>query len=408
MFHAVQGALSGEVTSGLRHESSVQLTLQQFRTQFGPEFFFDLDVLQLGVRSAWTLEVARGLALRAGIDATASSVKIGLNTPRPPKEGQPGTPASTSPTLSLQKNIGQQEPAAFLELRWEPVPSVLVLPGVRADYSSSISRASIDPRLGARWEARPGTTLKAGVGLFHQPPQPDESAPQLGNPHLKPVAALQTSVGVEQKLGSVFEWELTGFHKRLTELVVRDPAAAYDPALPPYVNEGTGRVYGLEATLKARAGDRFFGWVAYTLQRAFRRDGFGRPERRFDYDQPHLLTVVGNWKISPAWSVGGRFRFVSGNPSTPVTGSVLDASSGTYVPLYGPTNSTRLPAFNQLDLRVDRTWTYQTWKLALYLDVQNAANRGNVEGYSYSYDYRQRSAATGLPILPILGLNAEW
>jgi hypothetical protein len=87
---------------------------------------------------------------------------------------------------------------------------------------------------------------------------------------------------------------------------------------------------------------------------------------------------------------------------------VVDANSGAYVPLYGAVNSERLPPFNQLDLRVDRTWTYQTWKLGLYLDVQNVYNRGNVEGYSYSYDYSQRSPLTGLPILPILGLNAEW
>jgi TonB family protein len=408
MFHAVQAALSGEVAPGLRQESSVQLTMDQFRTQFGPEFFFDLDVLQLGLRSAWTLDLARGLQARAGVDATIAGVKIGLNTPQPPKEGQPGTPASTSQTMSLKRSIGQQEPAAFAELRWEPGAGVTVLPGLRADWYSQISGWSFDPRLGVRWEVTPGTVLKSGVGLFHQPPQSDESAPDVGNPRLKPIAALHTSAGIEQKLGDVFEGELTGFHKQLSDLVVRNPAASYDPALPPYVNDGKGRVFGLEATLKARAGDRFFGWVACTYQRSFRRDGFGKPERRFDYDQPHILTVVGTWNFARAWSAGGRFRYVSGNPRTPVTGSVLDASSGTYVPLYGPTNSTRLPAFNQLDLRVDRTWTYQTWKLALYLDVQNVTNRGNVEGYSYSYDYRQRSPATGLPILPILGLNAEW
>jgi hypothetical protein len=408
MFHAVQASLSGQVLPGLSHQTSLQLSLNQFRTQFGPEFFFDLDVRQVSLRSAWTLDLTRGLQARAGVDANLAGVQIDLNTPQRPKEGEVATPVSTSTTLSLRKSTGQQEPGAFAELRWEPAAGVMVLPGVRSDWYSTISRWSFDPRLGARWEVVPGTTLKAGVGLFHQPPQPDESAPDVGNPHLKPVAALHTSAGVEQKLGDVFEGELTGFHKKLSDLVVRDPLASYDPSLPPYVNDGTGRVYGLEATLKVRAGERFFGWVAYTFQRSFRQDGFGKPERRFDYDQPHLLTLVGTWKFARAWSAGGRLRYVSGNPSTPVTGSVLDASSGTYVPLYGPTNSARLPAFSQLDLRIDRTWTYQTWKLGLYLDVQNVTNRGNVEGYSYRYDYRQKSAATGLPILPILGLNAEW
>jgi hypothetical protein len=118
--------------------------------------------------------------------------------------------------------------------------------------------------------------------------------------------------------------------------------------------------------------------------------------------------MVGTWNFARHWSAGGRLRFVSGNPTTPVTGSVLDASSGAYVPTYGAVNSDRLPAFSQLDVRVDRTWTYPTWKLDLFLDVQNVTNHGNVEGYSYSYDYSQKTPVTGLPILPILGVEAQW
>jgi hypothetical protein len=174
------------------------------------------------------------------------------------------------------------------------------------------------------------------------------------------------------------------------------------------VAEGEGRIYGVEALLRARLSDRLFGWVAYTFQRSYREDGFGRAERRFDFDQPHILTAVGTWQLARAWTVGARFRLVSGNPFTPVTGAALDAGSGTFVPAYGAVNAERLPAFHQLDLRVDRTWTKERWKLALYLDVQNAYNRGNVEGYTYRYDYAERTPLTGLPILPILGLSAEW
>jgi len=57
---------------------------------------------------------------------------------------------------------------------------------------------------------------------------------------------------------------------------------------------------------------------------------------------------------------------------------------------------------------VDKTWTFDRWKLAAYLDVQNVTNHGNQEGWSYSFDYRERQALTGLPILPILGVKGEW
>jgi hypothetical protein len=79
-----------------------------------------------------------------------------------------------------------------------------------------------------------------------------------------------------------------------------------------------------------------------------------------------------------------------------------------YVPVYGETNSQRLATFWALDLRVDKVWTFPGWKLTLYLDCQNVTNRKNQEGWTYSYDYAQRTPTTGLPILPILGLKGEW
>ena len=124
--------------------------------------------------------------------------------------------------------------------------------------------------------------------------------------------------------------------------------------------------------------------------------------------QPHLLTLVGTVRIGRGWSAGLRFRLVSGSPYTPVVGSVYDAESDTFVPLYGPGNSERQALFHQLDLRVDKTFTFRAWKLSAYLDVQNLYNQRNQEGLSYRFDYRESQPLTGLPILPILGVKGEW
>ena len=108
------------------------------------------------------------------------------------------------------------------------------------------------------------------------------------------------------------------------------------------------------------------------------------------------------------WQVGARYRLVSGDLYTPTTNGALDATVGSQlgvavIPAYG----SRLPFFSQLDIRVDKTWTYRTWKLSTYLDIQNVVNTKNVEGVSYNYNYTQVTHVTGLPILPSLGLRAE-
>ena len=63
--------------------------------------------------------------------------------------------------------------------------------------------------------------------------------------------------------------------------------------------------------------------------------------------------------------------------------------------------------FQQLDVRVQKKWKVGPGSLALYLDLQNAYNAQNQEGFSYRFDYREKETVTGLPILPNLGLRGE-
>ena len=88
-------------------------------------------------------------------------------------------------------------------------------------------------------------------------------------------------------------------------------------------------------------------------------------------------------------------------------GSSYNATTGQYVPIFGRINRDRNKAFNRLDVRVEKMWTFDAWKLAVYLDVQNVYNAKNVEGTIYDFEYREKEEITGLPILPILGVRGE-
>jgi hypothetical protein len=408
-FHELQALWSRVLAPGLRQETWVALGLQTFDTQIGPQLFFNLDTRRLDARSTWSWQATRLLEARAGLDVQLVGYDIRLDVPQPPKEGEPpGVPVSSRPRLATAQSGIFNDPAAFLELRVSPTEDLQIVPSVRLDWTRAIQRWSVDPRLAARWRVAPATVVKGAIGVYQQQPQPDESAPQIGNPNLEYERSLSTSAGVEHSFLPGVDLDVTGFYKALDQLVVRNLAANVLPSQPPYLNTGVGQVYGVETLLRARVGERFFGWIAYTFQRALRTDRPGEAQRRFDLDQPHNLTALGTYQLSSKWSVGARFRLVSGNPRTPVTGSVFDAVNDVFVPLFGAVNSTRLGPFHALDLRIDRTWTYDRWKLSAYLDVQNVYNRGNPEATSYSYDFRQNQPTTGFPILPILGVKGEW
>jgi hypothetical protein len=282
---------------------------------------------------------------------------------------------------------------------------------VRVDYGPDTKQWTADPRLGFRYDIRPGarrTTLKGGVGLFHQPPPPYTSIKPFGNDGVLSAYAVHYSFGVEQAFTRSLELSIEGFYKDLDDLVVGTPDPGAGATGLAFKNVGSGRSYGAEWLLRLRPEGPLFGWVAYTLSRSERSDGPGTPEVRYAYDQTHILTAVGSYKLGRGWQVGARFRYVTGSPYTPAVGGVMDYDAGSYAEVEEtPANSSRLPAFHQLDLRVDKTWKFEAWQLTAYLDVQNAYNRRNVEAVSYNYDYSKSSTISGLPILPIVGVKGE-
>src|SRR5439155_1729086 len=86
-----------------------------------------------------------------------------------------------------------------------------------------------------------------------------------------------------------------------------------------YSNDGLGRAYGLEVLLRHEVTRNFFGWVAYTLSKSEERTS-GTPQGYINgqYDQTHILTILGSYKLPFGFELGARFRYVTGNPITPV------------------------------------------------------------------------------------------
>jgi hypothetical protein len=57
---------------------------------------------------------------------------------------------------------------------------------------------------------------------------------------------------------------------------------------------------------------------------------------------------------------------------------------------------------------VDKKFVFQKWILTAFLDVQNVYYHANVEQSGWNYDFTRRTAVTGLPILPQIGVKGEY
>ena len=317
-------------------------------------------------------------------------------------------PRPDDATISLAPTFfNRLSPGAWAEARLHVLPGLVVTPGIRADlyrYSprESNTTGTISPRLSARWDLSERLALKGGIGLYSEGARNGDAARPFGNPLIQPERAWQGTLGVELRpLPGLFA-SFEGFYKGLSDLIVRtDTPDILD-------NAGVGRVFGLEVLIRKELSERLFGWIAYTLSRSDRIDRPGEPRRLFDFDQTHNLTAVASYRFSNSWQLGLRYRIISGNPDTPVLGSRYLANFDAYLPIYGATNSLRLPTFHQLDVRLDRTWTFDAWMLDAYVDVLNAYNHRSIEGSVYSYDFSQHAYFEGLPVIPTLGVKGSF
>jgi hypothetical protein len=402
--HRLQVELVSHFSERVKQELMLAVGPSPGRGNFGTTHF-DYTSWEAHGRADWSVVASDWLRVSAGLDLHALRVSFLYNGPLPPPEEGSPSPGSLASygTASVESHLEALRPAGYFEASLQPTSALSIVPGVRVDYFSDARAWTVDPRLSSRLRLGESTTLKGGAGAYSQPGQYWEVMEGFGNPEVKPFRTLQTSAGVEQKVGGGLSVDLDGFYKRWEDRVLGTPGGAP----PHYVNGGSGRAYGLEVLLQAKLGERFSGFGSYTLSRSTRRDGAGAPVRLFDRDQTHNLSVGASAKLGYGFQVGARFRYVTGSPYSAVHGAVYDATTDTYRPLYGVLNDARNPAFHQLDLRVDKLWHLGPVDLTAYLELMNVYNAQNQESRRYSFDYRESSSVVGLPFFPNVGLRGE-
>jgi TonB family protein len=364
--------------------------------------FFLLSSYPVNPRVELSHKISQGVRNNFGFDVLWQPYEVDARFPPPPRPGEPPPgPFGSRPPVQINDSDAIYRPAVYDELELTPFRGTRIVPGVRLDYAKDTKGWDVQPRVSARQDLTrgfPRTTLKGGVGRFAQAPLPQQTNPVFGNPPgLRSTIANHYGFGGEQEITRQLEVSSEAFLRQYDGIITQRLG-----------NVGEGRAYGLETLIRYKPDARFFGFFAYTLSRSVRRDAPGEPERLFPFDQTHILTAIGSYRLGGGWEIGARFRLISGNLRTPQTYGFYDLNVGAYQAAFQfPPFGERNPMFHQLDVRLDKSWVYAWGRINAYLDVFNAYNQGNVEGVSYNYNHTQSTFVTGVPILPSLGLRVE-
>ncbi len=404
VFHGLIGVLRGQ-GKGWRTRTTLGALYAPVNIGISNFFRVDADIGELTLRQ--DVEIGEGpVRLRAGADLYWTPYHGDVVLPSfAASEGQGAEADAQQGVFTYTSGIFA--PGFWFDSVLKLSDRLEIVPGLRVDlFRQDGAGESVLPRLNVRYQLDERVTVKGATGLTSQIAGADQLQPRFGNPALVPQKSFEITVGSELKFGGRFTVDVAVFYKRMWDLVVG--ADGFFPPVP-WVNEGTGRVYGLELLIRHEPVGRFFGWIAYTLQRATRQAHPGEAEALFAWDQTHILTALGSYKLPANWEIGARFRLVSGNPYTGVATAIWNENSDGYQRVRSSCiNCERLPAFHQLDVRVDKKWVFDRWMLGVYLDVQNVYNYMHPEGINYSFDSKEKAYQTGMPIIPSLGMRGEF
>ncbi|MBU6376405.1 MAG: TonB-dependent receptor plug domain-containing protein [Bdellovibrionales bacterium] len=369
---------------------------------------FAISTWSLTVRGELERQWTSSWTSQFGLDNQYTWARVDILLPSVYFDG--GVPNPFSSGELLQVGLDTKSPRLGIFWRNEVKASerLTLFPSGRLEYvrNSWSDKREITPlaRMALRYQVNPGLSYRAATGTYTQAPEERESSPTFGNTQISSPRSIHGAVGFERDYrggGSRgIRWSSSAYYRKFSRLVIPTTDGSN------YSNSGEGRSYGLENLIQADFLP-WSGWVSYTLGRSLRRQP-GQSEFPSQYDQTHLITAILARDLGNNWRIGGRARYVTGNPSTPITGGIYDSDNDIYFPIRGAYFSDRLDPFFQLDVRIDKKWIKDTWILTGYLDIQNVTNRKNPEQFQYAYNYSARDAVAGLPIIPTLGVQAEF
>jgi hypothetical protein len=227
----------------------------------------------------------------------------------------------------------------------------------------------LGPRVSFRYSLSKASSIKLGYNkmyqFIHLISNTATIAPtdvwKLSDNFLEPQIADQYSLGFYNNFkGNIFETSIEVYYKDLQNVVEYKDGATLimQNHLETELIPAEGQAYGVELYVKKNLG-RLTGWVSYTYSRSLRRVVTPFEEENINngewyasnFDKPHDLTLIGNYKVSTNTSISATFAYSTGRPVT-FPEAKFDYS-GINLAYFDSRNQQRIPDFHRLDLSVN-------------------------------------------------------
>ena len=404
-FHTQTVNLHSLLSPGLSLRLAAYNNIDWAHLDLGHDLYIDYDFKTPGLKGYLEWDLVRKNRLRLGAELQYINYGIKGKFIQVPTE-QNAVHRNLKYTQRLPLDLQDNTGAGGVWLEDEiTLGKLKLIPGGRWDFLQILDEwRDFAPRFRFIYALLPDLRLKGASGLYYQTPSPAYFLPPVGNPDLNSIRVIHYVLGMEKDLGRNFSVDVQGYYKDYLNLVAESqvPGEIFN-------NRGKGYATGLDFFLRHRLSRRFFGWLTYSFCWSKRKWPGQVDWVPSLYEQPHSVALVLNYQLTSKWNLGAQWRYQSGLHYTPLKAGWFDADIDRFVPVAaGELYSATYPDYQRLDVRVERQFVYQTWKMGAYLEVQNVYLHKNVVGMAYTGDYAYHAEFYWIPILPFLGVEAEF
>ena len=397
---------------------------EKYRTSWGTGQYWQMDTSRL----VWKTEYGIRLNARHWLTVGGAMDRINYNILmeakiRPCDFFVPDCTTLEAERIFLDTELQIQTRDFYIEDQWFATNKLEVIYGLHHASDNYLNENITEPRLRTTYHFNSNWRVTASAGKYHQIPELGEIVPEVGNPNLKTRKATHYVLGLEHDMEDEWSWSVELYKKDMKDLALSLSADRDPDYADKYSNDASGQAYGMEIFINKNLTDRWYGWMSLSLSETERRNERTGEVRDFDYSRPVIFNLVANYKIDDRWLFGMKWTVQSGLLYTPVTEVRPNATyPDVEEPVYGELNSERLPAYHRLDVRVERMYTYAWGNWSWFVDLLNAYNHRNIEGYEYAPNgYELESsppagygadvpvrASEGLQTFPSVGLKITF
>ena len=396
------------------------------------------DIQQLNFKADFT----HYLNANHTIDFGVSTINYKLN----PGSYQPKSPESLIVPDVLQAE-NAEESAVYISDKWSITPVLSLQAGIRYSYYNFLGPKDVNSyapglpkesgnllgttsygrgkfiktyqgpeyRLGVRYSLSESFSVKGGYNslrqYIHMLSNTTAISPtdiwKLSDPNIRPQYGDQFSLGFYKNFkNNTIETSVEVYYKRIKDYLDYKSGAelVMNHTIETDVLNTKGKAYGVELMIKKPTG-KLNGWISYTYSRILlKMDDPNAGEiingGRFypaNYDKPHDLTVVSNYRFTHRFSISVNGTYSTGRPITIPIGRYY--YGGSQRALFADRNAYRIPDYFRMDLSMNldgnhkvKQKTHNSWTFGIYnvtgrrnpYSVYFVSENGVINGYRLS------------------------